>query len=133
MVHLGENIARLRGLRRITQKQMAGKLKLAQSVYSKVEKREEIDDQLLEQIAAALEVTPEAIKNFNENAVTNIISCNFHDNAVNAVYNFNPMDKLFQVVTENKDLYERLLKEKDEKLQLKDEVIALYKLQLKIT
>jgi len=130
MAHLGENIAKLRGMRQITQKAMAAKLSIAQPVYSKIEKKPEIDDDLLAKIAAVLEVTPDAIKNFSEGAVINIISSpvTLHDSASSfnsyPVYNFNQADKLLEVVEENKKLYERLLKEKDE-------VIELYKKQQK--
>jgi transcriptional regulator with XRE-family HTH domain len=124
MVHLGENIARLRGLRRLTQKEMAGKLSLGQSDYSRIEQKAEIDDDLLELIANALEVSPEAIKNFDEKAIINNISCNFNDNAVNTVYQFNPVDKIIE-------LYERVINEKNEIIKSKDEVIEMQKQQLK--
>jgi hypothetical protein len=38
-------------------------------------------------------------------------------------YNFNPIDKWIEVVEENKKLYERLLKEKDEKIALLEKAI----------
>ena len=123
MAHLGHNIAKLRGIRRMTQKEMAGKIGLYQPDYSKVEQKEEIDEELLLLIANALEVTPEAIKNFNEEAAISIISNNtLNDNAAiighNPVYNFNPIDKLIEIVEENRKLYERLLKEKDATIKM---------------
>jgi predicted Ser/Thr protein kinase len=60
----------------------------------------------LQQIAQVLGVTAEAIKNFSEEAVINIISSTLHDNAGsvnnNCTLNFNPMDKLLEVIEENK-------------------------------
>jgi transcriptional regulator with XRE-family HTH domain len=122
MSHIGENIAKLRGLRRMTQKEMAAKVGLVQPVYSKIEQKEEIDDDLLKKIANALEVSPEAIKNFNEADLINNISCHFNDNAVNTVYNFNPMEKIIE-------LYQTIINEKDETIKNKNEVIELYKKQ----
>jgi hypothetical protein len=69
-----------------------------------------------------LGVTAEAIKNFSEEAVINIISSTLHDNAGsvnnNCTLNFNPMDKLLEVIEENKKLYERLLQAEKEKNEL---------------
>lgn len=118
--HIGQNIARIRGMRRITQKEMAAKLNLAQPEYSKIEKRAEIDDGLLTLVAAALDVTPEAIKNFNEGAAINNISCTFNDNNFNTIYHFNPVEKIIE-------LYETIIKQKDDMLKLKDEVIEMHK------
>jgi transcriptional regulator with XRE-family HTH domain len=135
MAHLGENISKLRGLRRLTQKDMASRLNVAQPVYSKIEQKAEIDDDLLSRIASVLEVSPEAIKNFSEGAVINIISSTLtlNDNASSfnsyPTYNFNPVDKLVELVEENKKLYERLLAAKDESLNAKDKVITMYKSQ----
>ena len=121
MVHLGNNIAKLRGMRRLTQKEMASKLNLGQPEYSKIEQRSEIDDELLNLIANALEIPAEAIKNFNEAATINIITSTLHDNAGsvnnNPVYNFNPIEKLIE-------LYEQIIKDKDE-------IIEMYKKQQK--
>jgi transcriptional regulator with XRE-family HTH domain len=128
MAHIGQNIAKLRGIRRMTQKEMASKTGLFQPEYSKLEQKEEIDDDLLAIIAAALDVTPEAIRKFNEEAVINIVSNILNDNSAiisnYPIINLNPIDKLIEVIEENKKLYERLLQEKDEKIEL-------YKKQLK--
>jgi len=117
MAHIGQNIAKLRGMRRLTQKEMAAKTGIAQPEYSKIEQKAEIDENLLVLIADALDISPEAIKNFNEEAAINNISCNFNDNAVNTLYQFNPLDKIIE-------LYEAVIKEKDE-------VIEMYKKQQK--
>ncbi len=116
MGHLGNNIAKLRGMKQQTQKEIAAKLNLSQSEYSKIEQKAEIDDDLLSLIASAIGITPEALKNFNEDAVIFNIQ-NMNDNAANYQYHFNPIDKVVE-------LYERLLKEKEEMLKQKDETIA---------
>jgi hypothetical protein len=66
----------------------------------------------LEKIAKEMNVPMEAIKNFDEEKAINIISNTFQDNA--AGYNkctFNPLEKVVE-------LYERIIKEKDEKYSL---------------
>jgi len=122
MTNIGKNIAKIRGMRRLTQKEMAAKLVLAQPEYSKIEQKAEIDDDLLERIAIVLEVSPEAIKNFNEDSAINIISNILNDHAAMInnypIFNFNPIDKLIEIVDENRKLYEQLLKEKDNVISL---------------
>ena len=76
----------------------------------------------MERIATVLEVSPEAIKNFNENSAINIISNILNDHAAMInnypIFNFNPIDKLIEIVDENRKLYEQLLKEKDNVISL---------------
>ena len=87
-----------------------------------IEQSETVEEDKLQQIAQVLGVTAEAIKNFSEEAVINIISSTLHDNAGsvnnNCTLNFNPMDKLLEVIEENKKLYERLLQSEREKVEL---------------
>jgi transcriptional regulator with XRE-family HTH domain len=128
MVHLGQNIARLRGMHRFTQKQMADKLKLTQPEYSKIEQKEQIDEDLLERIASVLEVEPDTIKNFGDDGKVNILSSSLHDSPGSfshyPVFNFNPLDKVIE-------LYERLIKENEKSLNEKDEIIKLLREQQK--
>jgi len=123
MVHLGQNIAKLRGMKRLTQKEIATKLNLSQSEYSKIEQKAEIDEDLLSLIASALEISPDALKNFNEDFVIFNIE-NMNDNAANYQYHFNPIEKVV-------DLYERLLREKEEIIKQKDDMIEMYKKEQK--
>jgi transcriptional regulator with XRE-family HTH domain len=94
VAHIGQNIARFRGLRRMTQKEMADKLKIAQPVYSKIEQKAKVDDEILQRISDVLNIPAEVIKNFTEEAIINNINCHFADNAINTVYNVNPNEKL---------------------------------------
>lgn len=88
----------------------------SQKKVSRLEERETVEDELLKQVADALHVTPDAIKNFDEEKVINIFSNTFQDNS--SCYNhyptFNPIDKIVQLYDEKITLYERMLKEKDE-------------------
>jgi transcriptional regulator with XRE-family HTH domain len=114
--HLGRNISRLRELRGMKQLALAEAMGVSQQTISNMESSETIEDDKLEQVAKALEVSVEAIRNFSEEAVINIINntfSDFKDNSsainYNCVLNFNPLDKLIESYEENKKLYERLL------------------------
>jgi transcriptional regulator with XRE-family HTH domain len=101
---------------------LAAELDVSQQSISRIEQSETIEDDKLQQIAQVLGLTPDAIKNFSEEAVINIISSTLHDNAGsvnnNCALNFNPMDKLLEIIEENKKLYERLLQAEKDKNEL---------------
>ena len=121
-IHIGRKIGRIRELRGIKQEYLASELGVSQQSISRIEQSETVEEDKLQQIAQVLGVTAEAIKNFSEEAVINIISSTLHDNAGsvnnNCTLNFNPMDKLLEVIEENKKLYERLLQSEREKVEL---------------
>jgi glutamyl/glutaminyl-tRNA synthetase len=90
---------------------------------SRIEQSEVLEEDVLENIAKILGVTTEAIKNFSDEAVINyfntfnqaVSSSNFgHNNTCT----FNPLDKLMELVEENKKLYERLLQAEKEKNEI---------------
>ncbi len=120
--HIGRKISRIRELRGLKQEALAIELGVSQQTVSNIEKSESIEAALLAQVAEILGVTPEAIENFSEEAVFNIINNTFtsHDtstlNAINLQPNFNPLDKLLEAHEENKNLYERLLEAEKAKL-----------------
>ncbi|QJD97179.1 helix-turn-helix transcriptional regulator [Mucilaginibacter robiniae] len=129
-LHIGRKIARIRELKGIKQEALAIDLNISQQTVSNFEKSEKIEDEVLNKIAKALGVAPEAIKNFNEEAVINYFNT-FNDNSfTNGAYNafscnFNPIDKWLEVIEENKRLYnekvellERLLASEREKNEL---------------
>ena len=121
-IHIGRKIGRIRELRGIKQEFLASELGVSQQSISRIEQSETVEEDKLQQIAQVLGVTAEAIKNFSEEAVINIISSTLHDNAGsvnnNCTLNFNPMVKLLEVIEENKKLYERLLQSEREKVEL---------------
>lgn len=115
--HIGHKIGRIRELRGLKQESLAYELKVSQQTISKIEQSETVDEELLDQIAKILGVTPEGIKNFSEEAVFNYFN-NFSDHSINQgpigshnVCNFNPLDKVIE-------LYERLLQSEREKIEL---------------
>ena len=97
----------------------------SQKKISLLEQKEEVEEDLLRQVAEILKVPAEAIKMFDEEQAVNIISntVNNNDNATgNSLYShyptFNPIDKWVEALEENKKLYERLLESEKEKVEL---------------
>lgn len=114
-IHEGRNVKRIREILGVKQDVLALELGISQQAISALEQKEKIDEKILDDVAKILKVPVEAIKNFNEEAALNIINNTFHDNsALNGIlYNptFNPIDKVVE-------LYERMIKERDEKIAL---------------
>ncbi|RFM26997.1 helix-turn-helix domain-containing protein [Deminuibacter soli] len=119
-VHEGRNIKRFREMLGIKQEGLAFELgeDWNQKKVSLLEQKETIEVDILEQVAKILKVTPEAIQKFNEDYAVQIISNTFNDQSVLNGYNFqptfNPIDKIVQLYNEKVELYERMLKEKNE-------------------
>lgn len=101
---------------------LAIELGVSQQTISKLEQSETIESDVLEKIAKVLGLSVDSIKNFNEEAVFNIIgnTVTNHDNGslFNYQPTFSPIDKLMEALDENKKLYERLLKSEQEKVEI---------------
>lgn len=113
-VHIGRKISRIREIRGIKQDYLATELGVSQQTISKIEQSEDVEDSTLEKIANVLGVSAEAIKNFNEEVVFNIIGNTFTDsssNNNNYLCTINPLEKIIE-------LYERLLQSEREKNEL---------------
>lgn len=119
-MHIGRKISRIREIRGIKQDYLAIELGVSQQTISKIEQSEEVEDSTLEKISKVLGVSPEGIKNFNEESLINNINSSYDNSTfnVNNHCTFNPLDKLMEVVEENKSLYERLLASEREKIEL---------------
>jgi transcriptional regulator with XRE-family HTH domain len=111
--HIGRNISRIREMRDMKQEALAAAIGVSQQTISSIENSESVDEEKIVEIAKALGVTSDAIKNFSEDAVFNIIgnTVNNHDNAGFFQYQptFNPLDKVVE-------LYERLVEVEKEKV-----------------
>ncbi len=120
MIHQGRNVKRFREMLGIKQEALAVELgeDWNQRKVSVLEGKEVIEESLLGQIAGVLKVPVEAIKNFDEEAVFNIIGNTYHDQSASVNYSFNPIEKMVE-------LYERLLKEKDEKIKMLESTLAM--------
>ncbi|WP_339868819.1 XRE family transcriptional regulator [uncultured Algoriphagus sp.] len=126
-IHHGRNIKRFREMMGIKQEALAFELgeDWSQKKISLLEQKEEVEEELLRQVAEILKVPAEAIKSFSEETAINIISNTFHDfkdnataSALNYKCSFNPIDKLIEALEENKKLYERLLESEREKVEI---------------
>ncbi|RYZ57221.1 MAG: XRE family transcriptional regulator [Chitinophagaceae bacterium] len=115
-IHQGRNVKRFREMLGLKQEGLAMELgeDWTQRRVSLLEAKEEIEPELLEQVAKALKVPAEAIRNFDEQAAINIIAntVNNHDQSASVFYNstINPLDKMVE-------LYERMLREKNDMIE----------------
>jgi len=127
-VHEGRNLKRIREILKVKQTTLAQQLgnDWNQKKISQLEDKEIIDPAILEEVANALHVTPEAVKSFDEEAAINIISStiNNHDNSsVVGHYHFNPIDKIVELYESKVELYERMLKDKNDMIESLKEVL----------
>lgn len=120
--HIGRKISRIRELRGIKQEVMASELGVSQQTVSRMEQSEVVEDEILEKVAKILGVPIDAIKNFSEEAVINIISSTLHNTSglvnYNPTFTFNPIEKIVELYDEKVDLLERLLQAEKEKNEL---------------
>src|ERR1700733_4039337 len=123
-LHIGRKISKIRELKGMKQETLAAELGISQQAVSKIEQSADIDGEALEKIAKILGVPADAIKNFNDDAVLNIISNTFTSqdtstlNAINFQPSFNPIDKIVELYNEKIVLLERLLQSEKEKNEL---------------
>ncbi|WP_207632532.1 XRE family transcriptional regulator, partial [Foetidibacter luteolus] len=97
-----------------------------QRKISLLEQKDVIEEELLEQVAKVLKVPVEAIKNFDTEQAIHNINNNFHDNSIQN--QFNPLEKIIEMYEQKiVALYERLLKEKEEKISLMEKINAVNK------
>lgn len=122
--HIGRKISRIRELRDMKQEALAQAMGISQQTVSAMENSETVEEEKLIEVAKALGVSVEAIKNFSEEAMITYFN-SFYDNSSqggqganfgnNNACTFHPLDKMMEVVDENRKLYERLLEAEKEK------------------
>jgi transcriptional regulator with XRE-family HTH domain len=124
--HMGRKISRIRELKDMKQEALAQAMGTNQQAISIMENSEIVEEDKLKEVAKALGVSVEAIKNFSEEGVFNYFN-NFYDNSQGTVGNyhctFNPLDKLMESVEENRKLYERLLKSEQDKIEYLEKLL----------
>ncbi len=124
-IHQGRNVKRFREMLGIKQEALAFDLgeDWSQKKISVLEQKEVIEDPLLQKISEILKIPVEAFQNFDEEQAINIISNTFHDGSIahataeNIQCTFNPIDKMVE-------LYERMLKEKDDMIARLEKLIT---------
>ena len=128
--HLGRNISRIREMKGMKQETLAELLGISQQKMSVIENTADLDDVKLNEVAKALEVPSQAIKEYSDERMINYVN-NFYDNSSSqgnsfnqGMYaTFNPLDKLVEAYDENKKLYERLLAAEKEKLAYVEQLL----------
>lgn len=120
--HIGRKISRIRELRGIKQETLAAEMGVSQQTISRIEQSETIENDVLEKVANVLGLPVDAIKNFSEEAVINIISSTLHNTSglvnYNPTFTFNPIEKIVELYNEKVELLERLLLAEKEKNEL---------------
>lgn len=88
--------------------------RLSQATLSGYEKKETLEQEILDKIAVALNIPVEAITELDNAASINIVSSTLYDKAGSIFNNptFNPIDKVIELYNEKNALYERMLKRK---------------------
>lgn len=112
-VHEGRNVKRFREMLGIKQEVLAADLgqDWTQKKVSLLEQKETIESEILDQVAKILKVSPEAIRNFSEEAANHFFNTFYDHSGFNYQCTFNPLDKVME-------LYERLLASEKEKVEM---------------
>ena len=101
-MHLGYNIKRIREMKGYSQKAIAEKLGMSITGYGNIERGiSDVKDKRLIAIAKALDVTMEAIQDFNPDTYFDTSSSNKKDVLINSA---------------EKELYEKIIQQKDEEI-----------------
>lgn len=130
--HDGMKVKRVREMLKVKQSTLAHALgeDWNQKKISQMEDKEVIDDTLMEEIAGALKVPVEVIRNFDEEKTVMNIQNNYEGSNnqganIGNQYNLNPIEKWIEALEENKklvekaeQLYERLLQAEKEKVEM---------------
>src|SRR5690606_17312626 len=114
-VRIGPNIKFIRNLKGLKQEAVAVELGISQAEYSLIENSDAVDDQIVVKIAQIFNVTPEVIKEFNENqafySIQNKLDNTTITESAHGIHQvFSPVEKIVE-------LYERLLTSEREKIE----------------
>lgn len=116
----GPNVRRWREWRNINQDVLAEQIGVSQATLSSYEKKDKLEQDILEKIAKVLDIPVEAITELGENSAINIVASTLtaNDNAAIISYypSFNPIDKIVE-------LYDKLLQSEKEKVEMLQEVL----------
>jgi len=118
--HKGRQVKRFREAIGMKQETLARELGTSQQNISYYEKQEDLDEELFDQLAKGMGVSPDVLKSFNDESAVNIFSNAFHDNSsAGVMYNptFNPIDKIMEQAEKIEALYKELLKSERDKIE----------------
>ncbi|WP_294285108.1 helix-turn-helix transcriptional regulator [uncultured Chryseobacterium sp.] len=135
-VHQGRNVKRFREMLGIKQEALAFDLgeDWNQKKISLLEQKDVIEDYLLQKISEVLKIPAEAFRNFDEEQAVQIISNTFNDQSNGYNYyptiHINPFEKWLETLEEIKRLndekaalYERILREKNQTIEMLEKLI----------
>jgi transcriptional regulator with XRE-family HTH domain len=123
-LHIGRKIERIRRLRGMTQADLGDLLGVTKQAVSKMEQTEKMDAGKLKQVAEALGVTEEGLKNFTEETVLYCTN-NFYENCHVSASNIGPISTVENLnhfsMEQAVKLFEELLKIEREKFKQEKE------------
>jgi len=124
-IHQGRNIKRFREMLGLKQEGLAYELgdDWNQKKISLLEQKEEIEPDILEQVAKVLKISPEAIKKFDEEAA--IVYFNtFNDHSfTNSNGTFSAYQCTFNPIEKIVELYDALVKSEREKVEMLQKIL----------
>lgn len=118
MLHMGRKIERIRRLRGMTQTELGETLGITKQAVSKMEQTEQLDDERFKQVAEALGVTEEGLKNFHEERVIYNTN-NFYENCGVTSTSISGNTESFNnfPIEKTIELFEKLLQREREKYE----------------
>jgi transcriptional regulator with XRE-family HTH domain len=129
-VHQGRNVKRFREMCGLKQEALALELGADwnQKRISLLEAKEEIEPEILKQVAEVLKMPVEAFTKLDDDGAINIISSTLHETSIasnnyNPTFNYNSIERWLEALEENKKLYERLLQSEREKVELLERML----------
>lgn len=118
--HKGRKIERIRKLRGFTQSDLGDKLGISKQAISKLEQSEKINDEKLKEVAEALEVTFEGLRDFSEEKVL-YNTINFYENCGVTATNISS-----NVETINNPIYGKIVSFEEEIKAVRQEFIEMF-------
>lgn len=116
--HQGKNAKLFRETKGIKQEAIAIELDITQQAVSQLEKRQELDDEVIKVYARVVGIDEYFIRNMVDDSLPEGSSYFFDQSSQisqlsSQVLNLNPLDKLMELYSEKDQLYERMLSEKE--------------------
>ncbi len=130
--HHGHAVKRFRTTLGKKQEALAADMGISQTLVSFYEKKQVIEDEMIDKFAKALNVAPELIKELEEDPVTFIIENNTFENGSvsnitgtneNCGNTYNPIEQILELSKEKTVLYERMLELEKEKCALLEQMV----------
>ncbi|NJN28530.1 MAG: helix-turn-helix transcriptional regulator [Cyclobacteriaceae bacterium] len=114
--HKGRQVKRFREAIGMKQEVLAKELGITQQNISYYEKQEELDEELFAKLASGMGVSPDVLKDFSSEP--SIFSIQEMRDSSQAIYNFNPIEKLMEQAAKIEELYKDLLKSERDKIEV---------------